>query len=133
MLFQGLTTLFSNWRLLLIQILPAMWIWVAFLDLKVHVIKGKEFHVLSGWHVILCVLGITLVTAVCFYLNAVFAFAISQPGAPEIRPAFALARRHLDIVLGVGCVVGLRSASRRSSSRAGATPGSPSRWGSSSE
>ena len=48
MLFQGLRTLFSNWRLLLIQILPAMWIWVAFIDLKLHVFKGKEFHVLSG-------------------------------------------------------------------------------------
>ena len=107
MLFQGLTTLFSNWRLLLIQILPAMWIWVALLDLKVHAIKGKEFHVLSGWPVILSVLGITLVTAACFYLNAVFAFAISQPGSPTIRPAFALARRHLGVVLGVGCVVGV--------------------------
>jgi hypothetical protein len=107
MLFQGLRTLFANWRLLLIQILPAMWIWVAFLDLKLHVFKGKEFHVLSGWHVIASVLAITVVTALCFYLNAVFAFAISQGGAPQIRPAFVLARRHLDIVLGVGCVVGV--------------------------
>jgi uncharacterized membrane protein len=107
MLFQGLRTLFSNWRLLLIQILPAMWIWVAFLDLKLHVFKGKEFHVLSGWPVIIGVVAITLVTAACFYLNAVFAFAISQPGAPAIRPAFALARRHLTVVLGAGCVVGV--------------------------
>jgi hypothetical protein len=107
MLFQGLRTLFSNWRLLLIQILPAMWIWVAFLDLKLHVFKGKEFHVLSGWPVIIGVVAITLVTAACFYLNAVFAFAISQPGAPAIRPAFALARRHLNVVLGAGCVVGV--------------------------
>jgi hypothetical protein len=107
MLFQGLKTLFSNWRLLLIQILPAMWIWLAFLDLKAHVFKGKDFHVLSGWPVIVSVLAITVVTAVCFYLNAVFAFAISEPGAPQIRPAFALARRHLGVVLGVGCVVGV--------------------------
>jgi hypothetical protein len=107
MLFQGLKTLFSNWRLLLIQILPAMWIWVAFLDIKLHVFKGEEFHALSGWPVIVSVLAITLVTVACFYLNAVFAFAISQPGEPQIRPAFALARRHLGVVLGVGCVVGV--------------------------
>ena len=107
MLFQGLRTLFLNWRLLLIQILPAMWIWVAFMDLKLHVFKGKSFHVMTGWPVIASVLGITAITAVCFYLNAVFAFAISYPGAPQIRPAFALARRHLKVVLGVGCVVGL--------------------------
>ena len=107
MLFQGLKMLFSNWRLLLIQILPAMWIWVAFMDLKLHVFKGKDFHAFTGWPVIIGVLAITVVTAACFYLNAVFAFAISQPGSPQIRPAFALARRHLDVVLGVGCVVGV--------------------------
>lgn len=107
MLFQGLKTLFSNWRLLFIQILPAMWIWVAFIDLKAHVFKGKSFHVLSGWPVLVSVLAITVITAACFYLNAVFAFAISQPGAPQIRPAFALARRHLGVVLGVGGIVGV--------------------------
>ena len=107
LLFDGVKLLFLNWRLLLIQILPAMWIWVAFMDLKLHVFKGKSFHVMTGWPVIASVLAITVVTAACFYLNAVFAFAISNPGAPQIRPAFALARRHLKVVLGVGCVVGL--------------------------
>jgi len=43
MLFQGVKLLFSNWRLTLIQVLPAMWIWLALLDLKVHTFKGKEF------------------------------------------------------------------------------------------
>jgi hypothetical protein len=33
LLFQGVRLLFSNWRLTLIQLLPAMWIWVALLDL----------------------------------------------------------------------------------------------------
>jgi len=107
MLFQGLRMLFSNWKLTLIQVLPAMWIWLALLDLKAHTYKGKEFH---GWHggaALLLVLVIALVTAACFYLNAVFAFAISQPGQPQIRPAFTLARRHLGVILGVGLVVGL--------------------------
>ncbi|HEX6663445.1 MAG TPA: hypothetical protein VF025_07185, partial [Gaiellaceae bacterium] len=107
MLFQGLRLLFSNWRLTLIQVLPAMWIWVALLDLKVHVFKGKEFHTWHGAVELLLVVGIALVTAAGFYLNAVFAFAISQPGAPRIRPAFALVRRHLGVVLGVGLLVGL--------------------------
>ena len=42
MLVRGAETLFSNWRLPLIQILPAMWIWVAMLDLKVHAFKGTR-------------------------------------------------------------------------------------------
>jgi hypothetical protein len=107
MLFQGLRLLFSNWRLTLIQVLPAMWIWVALLDLKAHVFKGEEFHAWHGPVVIALVAAIALVTVASFYLNAVFAFAISQPGKPQVRPAFTLARRHLGVVLGVGLVVGL--------------------------
>jgi uncharacterized membrane protein len=107
MLFQGLRLLFSNWRLTLIQVLPAMWIRLALLDLKAHVFKGKEFHTWHGSVELLLVVAIAVITAAAFYLNAVFAFAISQPGKPRIRPAFTLARRHLGVVLGVGLVVGL--------------------------
>jgi len=107
MLFQGLRLLFSNWRLTLIQVLPAMWIWLALLDLKAHTFKGKEFHTWHGSVELLLVVAIALVTAASFYLNAVFAFAISQPGSPRIRPAFALARRQLGVVLPVGLAVGL--------------------------
>jgi len=107
MLFQGLRLLFSNWRLTLIQVLPAMWIWLGLIDLKVHTFKGKEFHTWHGGIELLLVLLILLVTAASFYLNAVFAFAISRRGSPQIRPAFTLARRHLGVILGVGLVVGL--------------------------
>ena len=107
MLFQGLKMLFSNWKLTLIQVLPAMWIWLALIDLKAHTYKGKEFHGWQGGAVVLLVVAIAVVTAACFYLNAVFAFAISHAEQPQIRPAFALARRHLRVILGVGLVVGL--------------------------
>jgi uncharacterized membrane protein len=107
MLFQGLRLVFSNWRLTLVQVLPAMWIWAAMLDLKAHALKGKEFHTWHGSIEALLVAVIALVTAAAFYLNAVFAFAISQPGEPRIRPAFTLARRHMAVVLGVGLVVGV--------------------------
>jgi hypothetical protein len=43
-LFQGVKTLFTNWRLTIVQILSAMWIWMAMLDLKVHVFHGSGFH-----------------------------------------------------------------------------------------
>jgi hypothetical protein len=107
MLFQGLKLLFSNWRLTLIQVLPAMWIWLALLDLKAHTFKGKEFHAWHGSVEVLLLVAIALVTAASFYLNAVFAFAISQSGSPRIRPGFTLARRHLGVVLPVGLTVGL--------------------------
>jgi uncharacterized membrane protein len=107
MLFQGLHLLFRNWRLTLVQVLPAMWIWLAFLDLKVHAFRGHEFHAWRGSAELLFVVIIALITAAAFYLNAVFAFAISQPGEPKVRPAFTLARRNLAVVLGVGLSVGV--------------------------
>ena len=107
MLFQGVKLLVSNWRLTLIQILPAVWITVAFVDLKAHVLHGKELHSWSLAMAVALVAAITLVSAACYYLNAVFAFAISRPGKPQIRLGFALARRHLPIILGVGLVIGV--------------------------
>jgi hypothetical protein len=106
-LLDGVRLLFTNWRLLLIQVLPAMWIWAAMVDLKAHLMHGKTFHVLTGPIVIPIVLAVAAVTAASFFLNAVFAFAISKPGPPAIRPAFSDARSHLAVVLGWGSVVGL--------------------------
>ena len=80
MLFEGVKLLFTNWRLTLIQVLPAMWIWAAMYDLKAHVLHGKSFHTLTGPAVIPIVFGIAAITAASFYLNAVFAYAIIQPG-----------------------------------------------------
>src|ERR1700722_1634472 len=105
--FQGLKLLFSNWRLTLVQVLPAMWIWVAMIDLKAHVLHGHSFHVLRGWVLIPLILAIAGITAASFYLNAVFAFAISRHGGKEIRPAFAEARAHLKVVLAWGLGIGL--------------------------
>jgi hypothetical protein len=107
MLFQGVRLLFANWRLTLVQVLPAMWIWLALLDLKAHAFRGKEFHTWHGGTEVLLVAAIAAVTAAAFYLNAVFAFAIAEPGAPRIRPAFTRARSHLGVVLSIGLAVGV--------------------------
>jgi len=107
MLFTGLKLLFSNWRLLLVQALPAMWIWAVMFDLKAHALHGKSFHVLKGPVLIPLVLAVMAITAASFYLNAIFAFSIIQPGHPEIRPGVAQARAHRRAILGPGVVVGL--------------------------
>ena len=107
MLFNGTRLLLSNWRLTLVQILPAMWIWVATYDLKVHVLHGKSFHVLRGPVLIPIGLAIIAITAASFFLNAVFAFAITGPPPPRVRPAVTAARAHMTPVLLYGSVVGL--------------------------
>ena len=48
LLFDGLKLLVSNWRLTLVQLLPAIWIWVAMADLKAHALRDSAFNVLRG-------------------------------------------------------------------------------------
>ncbi|MGZ6693908.1 MAG: hypothetical protein ACXVHQ_41840, partial [Solirubrobacteraceae bacterium] len=106
MLFNGLRLLVSNWRLTLVEILPAMWIWLAMLDLKAHVLHGKSFHVLRGPILIPPILLVIAITVASFFLNAVFAFAVSRPDRPEVRPAVAQARKHVTTIVAWGAVVG---------------------------
>ena len=110
MLFQGVKLVFVNWRLTTVEILPAMWIWLATLNLKLHVLQGRTFNVLRGPILIPLIIVIAAITAGSFYLNAVFAFAISSDGAPEIRPAVALANKHLRAILAWGVGIGLALA-----------------------
>jgi len=107
LLFGGLRLIFTNWRLTVLQILPAMWIWIAFLDLKLHVLHGKTFHVIHGPIAWVAVLAIIVITAVSFYLNAIVAFAITDPGGPAIARARATARTHRAVILAWGAGVGL--------------------------
>ena len=107
MLFAGVKLLFTNWRLTLIQVLPAMWIWAAMFDLKAHALHGKSFHVLTGPIVIPLVLGVALITAASFFLNAWFAYAIVGTGPPSIRPAFTQAWSHRRMALLSGFIVGI--------------------------
>jgi hypothetical protein len=107
MLLDGLKLLVSNWRLTLVQILPAMWIWLAMYDLRAHVLRGKSYPVLRGPILIPIILAIVAVTAASFFLNAAFAFAIAQSRPPTIRPGFVAAQRRLGTILISGAVVGL--------------------------
>jgi hypothetical protein len=106
LLFEGLRLLVSNWRLTLIQVLPAMWIWLAMLDLKVHALHGKSFIVLKGPVLIPLVLAVMAVTVASYFLNGVFAFAITKPGDPKIHPAFAEAWAHRKTIFTWGGAIG---------------------------
>ena len=110
LLFRGLKLLVTNWRLTLVQIVPAMWIWAALLDIKLHLLHGRQFHVIRGPLLIPLFIVITGITAASFYLNGVFAFAISDAegnSPPQIRPAFSKANQHLRTILAWGCGIGL--------------------------
>jgi hypothetical protein len=106
LLFNALKLLISNWRLTLVQVLPALWIWLAMYDLKAHVLHGRSFNVVRGPLLIPIVLAIVAITVASFFLNAVFAMAIAQPDGSDIRRAVAQARDHLAQIIASGTVVG---------------------------
>ena len=107
LLFEGVRLLPSNWRLALVQVLPAMLIWLAMFDLKLHVLHGKSFHALRGPVLIPIGLFIVALTIGCFFLNAVFAHAVARPGRPEIRPAVRDARARIGPIAFTGAVLGV--------------------------
>jgi hypothetical protein len=107
MVLDGLRRLVFNWRLTLVVLLPALWIELSMLDLKAHVLGGSSLPRLRGPLLIPIALAIVLVTAGCFFLNSVFAFAIARSPRPAIRPAFASARLHISPIIASGVVVGV--------------------------
>jgi hypothetical protein len=106
LLFDGLRLVVSNWRLMVVTVLPAMWIWLAMYDLKGHFLHGRSFNVIRGPILIPICLAIIAITMVAFFLNAVFAFAIAKPGRPEVRPGVLEARRHRTPILVSGGILG---------------------------
>jgi hypothetical protein len=107
MLFNALRLLVTNWRLMLVEAFPALLIWAVTLDLKAHVLHGKEFNVVRGPIVVVLFVLAVLATIAAFFLNAAFAFAISQPGSPDLTAGFREARRHARAIIGWGGVIGL--------------------------
>ena len=107
MLLAGLRVLFENWRLTLVQVLPAMWVWAAMYDLRLHLLQEDTAPELKGAVLVPVVVAIVAVTIACYFLNAAFAFAVAQPGRPSVERAIAEARRHLGAMCAWGGAVGL--------------------------
>jgi len=110
LLFNGLKLIVTNWRLLLVQILPAMWIWLAMFDLKVHVLHGKSFHTLRGPILVPIAALIVGITIASYFLNAVFAFSIAGDRPPRVRPAVTQARTHVVTIVLAGGIIGVALA-----------------------
>lgn len=107
MLFGGVRLLFSNWRLTLLQVLPAIWIWLAMYNLRAHLLHGREFRELEAPVLVLAIAVIVAITIGVFFLNAVFGFAIAQSGTPRVRTAMAEARERPTPIVASGAVFGV--------------------------
>jgi hypothetical protein len=110
MLVAGLRILVSNWRLTLIQVPPAMWVWLAMYDLRLHVLHGNSLPDLRGPVVVPLSLAVIACTVAAFFLNAVFAFAIAQEDGPDVGRAFAEARGRMAAIAAWAGGIGLALA-----------------------
>jgi hypothetical protein len=106
LLIRGITLLIRNWRLSLIELVPAAWVWIVMWNLKRHALRGAPFREITlGGTVLLAVLtvGITLIAIWC---NTVFAFAVDTD-PPKVGPAARRTRSDLPMIAGAALVIGL--------------------------
>ena len=106
LLIRGVKLLILNWRLSLIQLVPAAWIWVATWDLKRHLLHRQSFVHLHLAAQLALAGAVVLGTVAALWCNAVFGFAIDGPPPPRIAPAVRQTRHGTRMVLISGVAVG---------------------------
>jgi hypothetical protein len=106
LLVHGVKLLILNWRLSLVQLVPAVWVWLATWDLKRHLLHGASFAHLNLLGRVALAAAVVAFTIAAFWCNTVFAFAIDRPPPPRIGPAIRLARSHGRMVEMSGLAVG---------------------------
>jgi hypothetical protein len=105
LLVRGVKLLFLNWRLTLIEFVPAAWLWLVMWDLEQHALRHAAFRELTvAGTITLFVLAIAISIA-SFWCNTVFGFAISA-SRPRIATAARQARPYRLPILAAGLVLG---------------------------
>jgi hypothetical protein len=106
LLIRGIKLLVMNWRLSLIELVPAAWVWVVTWNLKRHTLRGAPFRELTvGGMVLLGVVAVGL-TLIAIWCNTVFAFAVDTH-PPKVGPAVRRANADLPTIAGAALVLGL--------------------------
>src|SRR4051812_38792420 len=73
LLFRGMKVMLTNWRLSLIEFIPALWIWFTSWNLKAHFLHGRSLRTVHGPVVLLIAAAVILISVLSFWCNAVFA------------------------------------------------------------
>jgi hypothetical protein len=105
--FDGVLVMLRNWRLTLLQFVPAAWIWTMTWNMKHHLMSKPTF---STNEVIAIAIGVLLAAQVAYWCNATFAYTMAQDGTGDIRTAFRDARRHWRLVGGLALLTGAAQA-----------------------
>jgi hypothetical protein len=106
LLVRGIKLLLLNWRLSLIELVPAVWVWVVMWDLKQHALRTDAFRDITIGGVILVGLISIAASVAAFWCNTVFGFAITHT-RPRIAPAARQATRYMGRIVVAGIVMGV--------------------------
>jgi hypothetical protein len=101
--FDGVLLLLRNWRLTLLQLFPAVWIWVMTWNMKNHFVSKPKF---STSEVIPIAVGVLFAAQVAYWCNATFAYTISREDSNDIKGAFREARGHWRLIGGLALLTG---------------------------
>ena len=88
--FDGVLLLLRNWRLTLLQLVPAAWISVMTWNMKSHLVSKPS---ISTGVSIAAAVGVVLAAQLAYWCNATFAYTMLQD-PPDTRAAFREARVH---------------------------------------
>ncbi|HUH80779.1 MAG TPA: hypothetical protein VLZ06_05575 [Solirubrobacteraceae bacterium] len=106
MLLEGLRRLLHDWRLVPVEVLPAVWLWLAMYDLRLHVLRGSSFHSAHEGDLVAVSMLIVGVTVAALFLNVVFAFAVAGDRASTVGDSMRAAAGRGRPILLVGLLVG---------------------------
>ncbi len=106
MLLEGLRRLLHDWRVVPIELLPAVWLWLVMYDLRLQVLKGSSFHSAHEQDLVAVAILIVGVTVTALFLNVVFAFALDAGRSSPLGESLRAARERSRTIVLVGVVVG---------------------------
>jgi hypothetical protein len=106
--FDGVLLLIRHWRLTLLQLLPAAWIWAMSWNLRNHMLASPKVSTTVS---IAIAIGLLLAAQLAYWCNATFGYTMAQGATPDIRAAFAEARPHWRLVGGLALLTGSLQAS----------------------
>lgn len=109
LVLHGVLLLIGNWRLLLLELVPAIWIAAVLWDWRFHVVEGNELVEVHGLWAPAIAAFVVLATVVSYWCNVAFVHA-AVGTRPTLGGALSAAGRHRRLVVGAGLAVGLLHA-----------------------
>lgn len=92
LVIRGIKLLFLNWRLTIVELIPAAWVWLVLVDLKRHRLRAEPLQHFTFQSLVTGLAIAVAASIAAFWFNTVFGFAITHRPKPKVGLAFRQAR-----------------------------------------